>query len=110
MPITSRYPTILTMVFVTFTHGCALPVLFPICWLGITILYLLETGLMAHFYVYPPTDDTFLSNKALSHLMFAPITMMFMAYWQLGNRQAFFSEVEVKEYARETTSPGHDIF
>ena len=109
MQINYRYSMIVSMTFVTFTHGCALPILFPICWLGITILYILEALLIAHFYRQPPIYDKLLNDKALTYLMFAPLTMMLMAYWQLGNRQTFFNEVQVKEYAREITPPDHGL-
>ena len=48
--INYRYSIILNMVFVTFTHGVALPILFPLCFIGMSIIYILESLLLAHFY------------------------------------------------------------
>ena len=40
--IHTKYPYILTMVFVSFTYGLALPILFPIALFGVFNMYIME--------------------------------------------------------------------
>ena len=52
-----RYSAILNIVFVTFTHGIALPVLFPIAVVGLLNMYISEKYMFAYFYRKPPLFD-----------------------------------------------------
>ena len=78
--------------FVAFTFGLALPMLFPICLFGVFNIYCSERFLMAYFYRQPPLLDNKINIRALEILNWAPVFMMLSAYWQLGNRQMFFGE------------------
>ena len=87
-----KYAVIINMIFVTFTYGIALPILFPICLVGMINMYITERILFAFFYKKPPMIGNVLSAKGLTVLQYAPVTMMFSGYWLLGNRQMFFNE------------------
>lgn len=56
-----RYSSILNMVFVTFTHGLAIPLLFPITLVGVTNIYICERISFAYLYRRPPMFDNFLN-------------------------------------------------
>ena len=75
-----------------FTHGIALPLLFPICLMGLINMYICEKLQFAYFYREPPMFDNRLNDRALSILFFAPIMMLLFGYWQLSNRQMFHNE------------------
>jgi hypothetical protein len=66
MPIHYRYSAILNIVFVTFTYGIALPVLFPIAFFFMLNTYIVERILLARFFKQPPLYDDRLSKRALS--------------------------------------------
>ena len=89
-----RYSSLMTQVFVTFMHGLALPVLFPICFLAILNMYIAEKLQFAYFYKQPPMMDNKLNDRALQIMGWAPLLLFFFGYWQLGNRQQFFNETE----------------
>ena len=74
------------MVFVAFTHGIALPILFPIASFAFFNHYVVEKTQFAWFYKQPPLLDNTLNDSALKILEFAPLFMLTFGYWQLGNR------------------------
>ena len=45
-----RYANIMNQIFVSFTHGLAIPLLFPIALLGIVNMYIVERLQFAYFY------------------------------------------------------------
>ena len=87
-----KYSICMNFVFVAFLHGLALPILFPIAAFGIFNMYVTERLQFAYFYKKPPLMDNKLNESSLSILQFAPIGMLLLGYWQLGNRQQFFNE------------------
>lgn len=76
----------MNQVYVAFTFGLALPILFPICCLGIFNMYVAERLQFAYFYRQPTKTDNRLNNKALDVLKYAPLMMLTFGYWQLSNR------------------------
>ena len=76
----------LNIVFVCFTHGIALPILFPIGLFGILNYYISERILLAYYYKQPASFDMKISLMALKSLRGAPAWMMAFGYWYLGNR------------------------
>lgn len=52
-----KYAFILTVVFVTFTFGAGMPVLFPIALFSLLSLYVTERLAMAYAYRQPPNYD-----------------------------------------------------
>jgi len=105
-----RYSAIMNFVFVTFTHGLALPILFPIAAFGIFNQWLVEKLMFAYFYKQPPLIDNKLNDYALSILQKAPICMLILGYWQLGNREMFFNSPSELENARDVADSQHTLF
>lgn len=81
-----RYASILNDVWVAFTHGIAIPALFPICLLSIFNMYVAEKTMFAYFYKQPPMFDNKLNKRTLNILKAAPIAMLLNTYWMLSNR------------------------
>lgn len=104
-----RYANIMNQIFVSFTHGLAIPLLFPIALLGIINMYVVERLQFAYFYKQPPLMDNSLNDRALKILHYAPVAMMLFGYWQFGNRQMFFNEVTKIEHASEEPVTNHRI-
>ena len=107
-----KYSNVLNLVFVTLTHGVALPILFPISLFGICNNYFTERILLAYYYKQPPLLDNKLNTRALLFLRYAgPMMMLSMAYWYLGNRQMFYNEYEeVEENSDEIADANHNIW
>ena len=66
--------------------GIAMPVLFPLAILNLSVIYLVERFVIARFYRLPPIMDDKLVKKALEVLRFAPIMMLMNGFWILSNR------------------------
>lgn len=92
MTLHIRYANVLNQVFVAFTYGLALPMLFPICLIGLVNMYITERLQIVYFYREPPMIDNQLNDRAVEILMFAPLIMLSFGYWMLGNRQMFYNE------------------
>ena len=76
-----RYSAILNVVFSTFTHGLALPILFPIAAFAMLNFYVCEKYFMAYFYRKPPLFDNKMNERALMMLAYAPVFMLAFGYW-----------------------------
>lgn len=85
-----KYSSLLTQVFMSFTYGLFLPVLFPICMLGIANLYICENYQLFYWYRKPPMYDDKLNKQAIGIMLNAPICMFLMSFWAFGNQQMFF--------------------
>ena len=105
------YAVIIKTVYVTFTYGFALPVLFPIATLSFLILYFTERVRLAFFYRNPPQFNLTLDNLAISNLKYAPLTMMVLGFWFMGNRQMFFNELGGKmDFAQQPIDSKHNFY
>lgn len=105
-----RQAGVMRDVWTAFTHGLAVPTLFPIAMLSILNNYIVEKLCFAYYYQKPPMYDNKFNIRVITILKLAPITMLMNAYWLLGNRQMFFNEVHYIEYASDTPRPGHYAF
>ena len=103
-----KYSNVINLVFVTFLHGVAFPILFPISLVGILNNFMLERILLAYYYKQPPLFDNRLNDRALGALFYAPFLLLANAYWVLGNRQMFFNEHHPKHHTYgEIQDPNH---
>lgn len=105
-----RYSAILNQIWVAMTHGLAIPVLFPICLLGIFNMYMVEKLLFARFYKQPPLFDNKLNERALDIVKMSPLVFLSTSYWLLGNRQMYFNEVSDVSFGNEIMDPDHSLF
>ena len=94
-----KYSNFINLVFSAFTHGVALPILWPICLFGIFNNYVCERLLLAYYYKQPPMYDNRLNDRALNTLKYCPLILLLMGYWYLGNRQTFFNKYVYLETA-----------
>jgi hypothetical protein len=105
-----EYSKCLNMVFVAFTHGMALPVLFPIAALGVFNQYVCQRMQFAYFFKQPPLMDNNLNDNSLAILQIAPLFMCLIGFWQISNRQIFFNQASEINFAKEVAHPQHGFF
>ena len=77
----TRYAFIFNSIYVCFTYGLALPILFPITLLSMINMYISERYLFAYYYRKPPLYGPAMQNGALRILYYAPYFMIFFGYW-----------------------------
>lgn len=105
-----KYSNVLNLTFVAMTHGMALPILFPITLFGLINNFFVERTLLAYYYKQPPMFDNTLNDQALNTLKQAPVIMLMMGYWVIGNRQMFFNETSlITEAFSEIEDSNHFI-
>ena len=80
-----KYAAMLNVIFVTFTYGLTVPLLFPFAFLFFVVSIILERVTLAYSYRKPPMFDDALNKAALRMLKVAPLFMMMFGYWALGN-------------------------
>jgi len=80
-----RLAFIVSIVYLAFLFGPAIPLLFPIALAGLIITYLSERLRMAYQYRKPPMYDSRLSQNTLDALSYAPIFYSVYASWIFSN-------------------------
>ena len=80
-----KYSFFLNCVWVTFTYGVGLPLLFPFCTFALLSLYLVEKTMIYYSYRQPPTYDEKLNTSVLQKLTWAPVYFLAFGYWMLSN-------------------------
>ena len=79
------FSSLLVIIFVTFLFGFGIPVLFPIAFLSIFILYKAEKFSIYYRYRQPPMYDEKITQVIVKMLRLAPALYLFCAYWMLSN-------------------------
>lgn len=78
------------MVVVAFMWGISMPIFFPLCAVGLWILYVTDRLRMAYYYKQPPLYSsrmTILVNKVLIYS--APFFMLIFGFWNFTNQRIF---------------------
>ena len=86
-----------------------MPILFPITLFTLVNMYVAERFLFAYYYRKPPVFGGSMNDGALKILTYAPWFMIAFGYWQLGNRQIFFNEINPKITKSEEYDPKHHL-
>jgi len=81
-----KYAAILNIVFVTFTFGFGIPILYPIAAIAMLILYLVEKTMLYYSYRLPPMYDERLSQSVLGLMSYAPLLLLSFGYWMASNK------------------------
>ena len=77
------------MVNITFLFGGAIPILFPLAWLALFILYVCERLSMFYSYRKPPVYDTTLTEATIKSLYPATVLCLLVSSWIFSNQQVF---------------------
>jgi hypothetical protein len=105
-----QYSYILMMLFTTFVHGIALPLLFPITAFAMMNVHITEKILFAYIYKKPLEYGDKLNDGTLQAIQACPYFLLAFTYWMLGNRQIFYDEAKELETRREAVDPMHQLF
>jgi len=102
-----KYSNILNIVYVTMLYGIGMPILFPVAAFNFLNQYICERYILAYEMKQPPALDDRLTKNALEKLKYAPLMMIFNAYWMLGNKQIFSNGVSLINNTLEKMRSGH---
>jgi hypothetical protein len=103
-----KYSIMLNIVFVTMLYGAGMPIMFPISFVSLLCLYIVEKFLLYYGYREPPNFDDELNNRVMSHLKYAPLFFLASSYWMLSNRQLFSNDTLIPKMRKnESYDPGH---
>ena len=76
-----KHAFIINSVWVTMLLGPGFPILFPISFLSMLILYISEKLMLAYSCRKPPMYDETLNKSTISHIWWSPILYAFSASW-----------------------------
>ena len=83
------------MVFVTFTVGAGIPVLFPIGFISLFLFYVTERLMIAYSYRKPPMYGSETNQAALKLMSIAPILYCCSGAWFYSNQAVFRNRTHV---------------
>ena len=97
-----KYSYILVWVFVCFTFGAGLPMLFPLGFLALFLFYSIERLMIAYSYRKPPMFNSKANQRVLETMWWAPMLYCINGAWTFSNQQLFRNKVHMNE--------GHYVF
>jgi hypothetical protein len=107
--IHGKYPAVLNVVFVTMLYGVGLPILFPIAFVTLLLIYITEKIELAYNYKLPSTMDDSLTTNCCNLLRFTPIVFAMNGYWMLSNQQYFGTTTNPIDFSYNEMLSGHTI-
>ncbi|CAI2370510.1 unnamed protein product [Moneuplotes crassus] len=106
----SPYSQVLVAIMICFMYGLGLPILFPLTFFFIAVIYLTFKIGVVYWFQRPPQFESALSTIFLYHLKYASLLFCGFSYWMLCNRQMFENHVLGKEFQDEVEYNDHSIF
>ena len=79
--VTTRYPVILTMAFVSLFYSTGLPLLLPLASLGFFMQYIVDKMMLLKFYRRPPAYDATMARLAITALPIAVAIKFAFGFW-----------------------------
>lgn len=81
---------VINLVVVAFLHGVSMPIFFPMCVLGLVILYITDKMRMAYYYRQPVLYDAKMGVYVNRILIYTgPFCMMAFGFWQFTSVRMF---------------------
>jgi hypothetical protein len=99
----------LLMVYVSFMYGLMMPILFPICVIGLINISIVDKFALTYYFRLPPKYDGKLNARALKILAGAPILTFIFGYWTLSNTQMFLNIPVEKTFNNRPANPRHNL-
>lgn len=103
----AKYSSVLNIVYVTMMYGIGMPILFPIAAFNFMNQYICERIIVAYTMKLPPALDDQLTKNCIDMMKYAPLFMLFNAYWMLSNVQIFSNETSIIHNTLERMKSGH---
>lgn len=82
-----KYSSILNITFVTFMYGAGIPILFPVAFISLLVLFIVEKTCLFYVYKQPPMYDEKLNNSVVYTLTYVPYFFLGSAFWIISNKQ-----------------------
>jgi hypothetical protein len=105
--IFSQYSFALVIIYTTFLYGLFLPILFPICLLGLFNMQLVDNLALTYYYQKPPMYGGQMNEKAYNLLVMAPMLMFLFGYWAFSNAQMFLNVPSDRMFTNRSPNPKH---
>ena len=106
----SAYASVILMVFMTFIYGLFLPIMFPLCCLGIYITLSVEPAMLSYIYKKPANYGDKMDIRAVQLLKLAPIAMFSFGYWAFSNPQLFDNDPPNYFFINKAADPEHSVY
>ena len=90
--IHEKYSRTLVALYIAFTYGLGIPILFPIACLTFVLQWLCDRFMVARYYPVPPAMSNQLSQSFFAFVEFAPVIMIINGFWMLNNSLIFENE------------------
>ena len=84
--INYRVSWVMTVVYVTMFYGLGMPLLFPIAFFSLLLIYSFERYHLAYTYQKPPVMNHETIKIGLSFIHFTPLILLMNGFWMLSNR------------------------
>jgi hypothetical protein len=84
-----KFAIILSLVNVVFFYGAVMPILFPLGFVAIFIIYSVERLMVYYSYQTPPKLDASMTNGAILTLYMGPCLMMMVGGTAFTNMKVF---------------------
>ena len=91
-------------------YGMAIPILIPIAFMGIIVMYCMERMLLAYYHPKPPMYGRELNDSVIFMFKQVPIVMLVFGYWIMGNRQIFLNKLAPLTRLHVNPDPEHHLF
>ena len=98
IPIFTKYPFIMNIVFMSMMYGLAMPIITYLTLLALLMSYIIEKIAIFWHVKKPPLFDDALSNNTVYFLKWAAVLYPAMGFWQVTNRQMFDNVVHPKHF------------
>ena len=97
------FSSLLVIIFVTFSFGFGIPILFPVASLAIGVLYRVEKFSMYYIYKQPPMYDKEMTQNIVQSMRLAPVFYLMCGYWMITNQQLISNDHLHPMYSKEDT-------
>ena len=88
-----KYSTIMNLIFVAFFFGSVMPVLFPLCLVGLCVMYVVETLMIYYSYRKPPMYNNKITDEFILMLYSGPVVFVAVGAVAFTNHPIFQNEV-----------------
>jgi hypothetical protein len=83
----------MNLVYVPFTFGTIIPLLFPLGLFGLWVMYFTERLMVYYSYTRPPQLDSTITKNAIKQMYAAPVIILWSSAWVFSNQQVFMNKV-----------------
>jgi len=83
--IHQKFSETLNVLYVAFTYGLGIPILFPIACVAFIMYWFSERFMIARYYPLPPAMTNDLMKSFIAFAEGAPVLLLINGYWMISN-------------------------